>query len=211
MKNFLLRNGFNLATMVLAIVALYFAYQSNQIADRTNQIVLEQGAPKILVLHDTGFLDLAIYVTACHDVGLAETRIRRFVRDRITIVNNGGRAASVLNVLFSDGLQTFTDVKTYEPGGSGTLGKEELKMPLSIEPGKAYNLEIQAQYDSLGDREKGLATTISYLLESRAKIMREVYWMFTISDGTRIAKDYKDARYAILHDINAAILDNCEE
>jgi hypothetical protein len=209
MKRFFAQNWFNLGTLLISVIALVVAVQSNLFAKEANDIARSSTNPLLNVVGDneTG----NITVTGCNYDSQEPYRLKREMLDIFTFLNKGGLSASLLKVRFFEGEIEYPHVNIRALDRERYLAEGELlDLPLDIEAGKARTWVVQASDLSSWRTIEDALRNINYPDPSSQILPRTKTpgkWVFEFSDGTIIDSMYKDGWY----DIHPHLLQQLQE
>jgi hypothetical protein len=189
MKNAFKENWFNILTLIVAIVAVTTTIRSNQIASNAS-------TPKLEVISDSVYAyshQLCRSQPNYHEMKLGILR-------SITVVNRGGRLATLLRVDFRrrPGGSTYPFfVKLSGTDPTQSLGNQILKLPLDIEAGlgRIWIVEAFTRVRS-GSAEPLVESLTAAAAEILPDEQNPYQWEFEFSDGSIIITDVNVPRYS---------------
>jgi hypothetical protein len=132
-----------IASFILALIAIFLSWQSNIIAR-------DQITPKIKIIQPSSpFIQVGSQICTYVVENGTFTSRSILAQQKITLINTGGKPASISAVTFSEEGEYYQSIRVFNPDLDGNLSNERIKFPLILEPGKSIILFFIAETNSL--------------------------------------------------------------
>ncbi len=211
MKKFLLKNWFNVVTLVISVIAIIVAYLSLMTAREANVLTLANSSPNLIILDKEVNEPKLIIINGCKASSKQKYVISRQMSDKFSFANNGGRAVSLVEVKFTEGDFTYKDVKIYDKNSYQYKDVEPLILPLTIEAGNAVAWFFDSKYNSFWDYDYKTHDEAFIAIENSTNKPMYYTWEFEFSDRTVLKFTYpvKWSGYSTNPNIDGALEEEC--
>jgi len=204
-------NWVALSTLAISLVALYVSFQSNRYAREANNLAAENQKAKIQIIGGhQDFTNISIAVVGCLNKTNSTYNLENSIREDVTIVNNGGRNSSLIDISFIEGDRNYYDIKIKQPTNENQ--EAEVQLPIDVESGtgRIWQVEAYFSYSAIGELE-ALSALNNYtpLYDYNPEIDRPAIWQFSFSDGTIIEREYGVGWYHIMPSLFREPVNEC--